>query len=217
MTFQQSLLISISVHILAYGGAFAFAQHGHMLGQSDVISIILVEPGSNSGKSLRQAKVSAPEDARDKQMSVRKTEAAREDDRDGTRIAPATVNVASVRAELETRSTEGVVGISSAKHEARAEAGSPFGILTPDQWQLIQAALERAKTYPRLARERGIEGIAHIRFKILPSGAVERVELVKSSGHDILDAASVRTVYQAGTLPYVKGWIEVPIAYYIMK
>jgi protein TonB len=95
------------------------------------------------------------------------------------------------------------------------EVGSRAGMLTPNQWQLIQSALERAKNYPRMARERGIEGVVHIRFRILPSGDVECVEILKSSGHAILDSASVETVYQSRPLPYVTGWVEVPIAYEI--
>ena len=93
------------------------------------------------------------------------------------------------------------------------EVGSRAGILTPNQWQLIQAALERAKNYPRMARERGIEGVVHVRFRILPSGDVEHVEILKSSGHAILDSASVKTVYQSRPLPHVTGWVEVPISY----
>jgi TonB family protein len=217
MTFQRSLIISMTLHVLACGGALAFAQHGHVLGSSNVISIVLVGSGSNVEKSLRQTTASAPKETMDVRLPTRKADASREDDRDGTRVIPASVKGSAADSEIETRDTDGSTGHSATLQEAHAEAGSQFGVLSPDQWQLIQAALERAKTYPRQARERGIEGIVHIRFKILPSGAVERVELVKSSGYEILDSASVRTIYQAGPLPYVKGWVEVPIAYHIIK
>jgi TonB family protein len=216
MTFQRSLFISISIHVLACGGALAFAQYGHILGNSNVISIVLVGSGSDSEKSLRQTAASTPKETKDDRLSTQKTEAPPEDDIDRIRVIPASVNVSVTDGEIETRSTDVSAGHSATWQEANPDAGSQFGILKPDQWQLIQAALERAKTYPSLARKRGIEGIAHLRFKILPSGAVERVELVKSSGYEILDAASVRTIYQAGPLPYVKGWIEVPIAYHII-
>lgn len=64
-----------------------------------------------------------------------------------------------------------------------------------------------------MARERGIQGVVRVRFKLRPSGDVETVEIVKSSGYDILDAATIRTVYRAGPMPYVNGWVEVPMAY----
>ncbi len=88
-----------------------------------------------------------------------------------------------------------------------------MGIIAPDQWSLIQAAIERSKKYPRMARERGIEGVVHLRFKLTPAGAVEKVEIVESSGSDILDDASRQAVYQAAPMPYVNGWVELPIAY----
>jgi TonB family protein len=56
-----------------------------------------------------------------------------------------------------------------------------------------------------MARERGIEGAVHVRFKVLSSGQVERVEILKSSGSEILDSASVRTVYRSEPLPSVNG------------
>jgi protein TonB len=78
---------------------------------------------------------------------------------------------------------------------------------------VIVSSIERVKSYPRLARERGIEGVVHLRFRVRPQGEVDRVEVVRSSGYEILDTASVRTVYRAAPMPYVSGWIEVPIAY----
>jgi protein TonB len=78
---------------------------------------------------------------------------------------------------------------------------------------VISAALDRAKTYPRLARERGIQGVVHVRFKLKPSGDVERAEIARSSGYDILDNASLKAVYRAAPMPYVSGWVEVPIVY----
>jgi protein TonB len=85
--------------------------------------------------------------------------------------------------------------------------------MTSEQWQRLHAALEKAKTYPRFARERGIEGSVLVRFKVLPSGDVETVNIVRSSGVEILDEASVRTVYRAAPMPYVSGWVEVPMSY----
>jgi len=69
------------------------------------------------------------------------------------------------------------------------------------------------KTYPRVARERGVEGVVLVRFKVLPTGEIEKVDIIKSSGSDILDTATVRTVYRAAPMPYVHGWVEVPMSY----
>lgn len=92
-------------------------------------------------------------------------------------------------------------------------AGSSSASVTSGQWAVIVSSIERVKGYPRLARERGIQGVVRLRFRVKPHGEVERVEIVKSSGSDILDVASVRTVYRAAPMPYVSGWVEVPINY----
>jgi TonB family protein len=92
-------------------------------------------------------------------------------------------------------------------------AGSSTGAVSSGQWAVIVSSIERVKSYPRLARERGIEGVVRLRFRVKPQGEVDRVEIVKSSGYEILDTASVRTVYRASPMPYVSGWVEVPIAY----
>jgi TonB family protein len=93
------------------------------------------------------------------------------------------------------------------------EGHGKAGGISLEQWQLVHAALEKAKTYPRVARERGVEGVALVRFKVLPNGEIEKVDVIKSSGSDILDTASVRTVYRAAPMPYVNGWVEVPMSY----
>ena len=61
--------------------------------------------------------------------------------------------------------------------------------------------------------ERGIEGVVRLRFRLAPSGAVEKIEIIQSSGYDILDNASVGAVYRAVPMPYVSGWIEMPMKY----
>ncbi len=81
------------------------------------------------------------------------------------------------------------------------------------EWALIAASIERTKNYPRLARERGIEGMVRLRFRLTSSGAVEKLEIVQSSGSEILDSASIGAVYRAAPLPYVSGWVEMPMKY----
>jgi protein TonB len=88
-----------------------------------------------------------------------------------------------------------------------------FGLRAPEQWSLIVSAIERTKSYPRLARERGTEGVVRLRFRLRPEGSIEKIEIIESSGSTILDSASIRAVYLAAPMPYVQGWIEVPIAY----
>jgi protein TonB len=76
--------------------------------------------------------------------------------------------------------------------------------------------IEAAKRYPRVARKMGIEGKAVVRFKLKPQGQVEAVEIVESSGSEILDQASLQTVRDAAPLPYKEGWLKVGIVFKIL-
>jgi TonB family protein len=80
----------------------------------------------------------------------------------------------------------------------------------------IMRRIEGAKRYPRLARRMGIEGKATIRFKLKPNGKVDSVQVVETSGSDILDAASLETVQRAVPLPFKEGWLKVVIVFKIL-
>lgn len=217
MTFQRSLYISFGIHILLFGSALAFAQYGHVLGYSDTITVMLVGSGSSSEKSLQKSIVPPGLESDRSRETPHPHAASRMDDTREGQTDVKTPKAATPDSRAGTTTADGVAEQLSDSKKSFGETGSQFGIITPDQWQIIQAALERAKTYPRMARERGIEGVVQVRFKILPSGTVERVEILKSSGSEILDAASVKTVYRSGPLPRVSGWVEVPISYSIIK
>ncbi len=81
---------------------------------------------------------------------------------------------------------------------------------------LIMRKIEAAKRYPKIARKMGIEGTAVVRFKLKPEGKVEAVEIVESSGSEILDKASLETVLDAAPLPYKEGWLKVGIVFKIL-
>jgi len=81
---------------------------------------------------------------------------------------------------------------------------------------LIMRKIEAAKRYPKVARKMGIEGIAVVRFKLKPAGQVETVEIIESSGSEILDKASLETVLDAAPLPYKEGWLKVGIVFKIL-
>jgi TonB family protein len=80
---------------------------------------------------------------------------------------------------------------------------------------LILRKLETAKRYPRMARRLGVEGTAVVRFRLKPEGGVEAVEIVDSSGSEILDKASLETVHAAAPFPYKEGWLKVGIVFKI--
>lgn len=48
--------------------------------------------------------------------------------------------------------------------------------------------------YPDQARRQGLDGSLVLSVDVLPDGSIERVQVLRSSGHDLLDEAAVRIV-----------------------
>lgn len=197
----------MSIHILLLGSALAFAQYARSAFglYPGPITVSLV--GSGETASQREGTQHGREKLSIQRDPVHKTAAAavqHEEDGFLEKKDQRIKEIDDLQGRRGADSIDSTVGQVS-----RGESGS----IAPEQWQLIQTAIEQVKNYPRLARERGIEGVVRVRFRLNPSGSVERVEVIKSSGHTILDTASVNTVYRAAHLPYVSGWIEVPMAY----
>ncbi len=54
--------------------------------------------------------------------------------------------------------------------------------------------LNQNKRYPKMARRRHLEGVAHIQFTLLKDGSLVHTHLYKSCGHRILDKAALELV-----------------------
>jgi TonB family protein len=62
----------------------------------------------------------------------------------------------------------------------------------PSQAAAVPRFVQQPKPeYPLLARQRGWEGTVTLRLKVLPDGTVGAAEVVRSSGHAILDTAAL--------------------------
>jgi TonB family protein len=218
MTFKRSLYISICIHVLVFGSAIAFAQfaRGALWGNRDAVMVLLVGSGPGpTGRSLQRAG-HRERQSNDRPVVTNKTTSlAMQPEMPAHK--PSAQEETSIWANKESRRSDpGDAGAPQGQGGAVITGSGPdtqFGLISAEQWAVIESAIERSKNYPRVARERGIQGVVHVRFKLRPSGDVEAVEIVKSSGYDVLDTASIRTVYRAAPMPYVSGWVEVPMAY----
>lgn len=221
MTFQRSLNISIAIHAMIFGAAIAFAWHGSgvFLVSEHVVPVSLValdagtDSGGGAGKQNWRIRDEAGQDV--KSPVEQQQETPRE-----VHEVSADMSAVSMKPTKGNFSDSGPLDhgkgdqITAFSGSGQSGGGGGPGSIAPYQWAVIESAIERSKSYPRMARERGIQGVVRVRFKLKPSGAVETVEIVKSSGYDILDEATVRTVYRASPLPYyTDGWVEVPMAY----
>lgn len=77
----------------------------------------------------------------------------------------------------------------------------------------ILSAIEKAKTYPFIARKKKLEGTVVAEFMININGFPERIIIKKSSGYEILDDAAMNIIKKAAPLPKTDRNIEVPITF----
>jgi TonB family protein len=228
MTVRQSFYISIAAHIMFFGSALAIAQYGKgsFPSSGETMMVALVSPGLTSGNEsgilprrmlhasptknrVDAAKIEIPVERAISQTSAVKNE------------MPADVQTVreTVSMQLPGQVTESTdagkddPGLAPSSSGAGEGKSAQFGIMSPSEWANLAAAIERTKNYPRLARDRGIEGLVRVRFRLTSSGTVEKIEIVQSSGSDILDSASIGAVCRAAPLPYVSGWVEMPMKY----
>ena len=75
--------------------------------------------------------------------------------------------------------------------------------------------------YPQEAKQRGHQGEVTLRVEVLASGQVGRIEIRRSSGHEILDRSALATVKQWQFVPAKRGkesiplWVNIPIKFRI--
>jgi TonB family protein len=205
MNLKKALILSLATHLLLCGGSVAFGLlargGGALSGNITLVSLVGVDKnGLMPVKRSPQTSAPVPHEVS---------------------LDPVSSTLSVMNADDHDRPDEERPGVSqdgadTASGESASNVTAPaggIGLVSPEEWQFIQAAIERAKSYPRLARERGIQGVVHVRFRVREGGTVDDVQVVRSSGSAILDSASVKTVYRASPMPHVKGWVEVPMAY----
>lgn len=91
---------------------------------------------------------------------------------------------------------------SPADNNNAAPSGDPRAREARDDWYaLIFADLARKKRYPREARQAGQEGTPTVRFTVNAKGRVSNILITRSSGHDLLDRATIELIRRATPLP----------------
>src|SRR5262245_19943171 len=71
----------------------------------------------------------------------------------------------------------------------------------PNWKSQLVAQLERNKRYPSEAQSRGEQGIAQLAFSVDRSGGVHNARILRSSGSNLLDQATLALVARAAPLP----------------
>jgi TonB family protein len=202
MTLRNSLFISIFIHFLIFGSTLAFAWYyeGALLPRLGAVQVSLI-PSSSFEEGSGTARNSEREPEVRKNVVVEQYQSAQPSVERNEQSVTQQANSTAVDASQPQSGPD-----------AGNAVGARSGLLATEYLGLFEA-IEKVKKYPRLARERGMEGVVRIRFKLDPSGGVETIKVVKSSGHEILDSASINAVYRAAPMPYVNGWVDIPMKY----
>jgi len=88
----------------------------------------------------------------------------------------------------------------------------------------LARAIDQHFEYPLLARRRAWEGVVVLSVSVDTDGRLDDVQLVKSSGHSLLDNAALTSVRRVRHLASVSGWltsrlygIQLPIRYQLTE
>jgi periplasmic protein TonB len=91
---------------------------------------------------------------------------------------------------------------SAARPAPRALAGS---VAHGQYEQEVTRWVERQRDYPLAARRRGLEGTAIVRLRLRADGSLVQAQIVRDTGHAILDRAAIGMVERAAPYPGVPG------------
>ncbi len=83
------------------------------------------------------------------------------------------------------------------KEGTMAKRSEPSGKVEEAQFSIISKLVREHLEYPYLARRMGWEGEVLLFFRLSPTGEVEELKVLKSSGFEVLDKSAVNAVKRA--------------------
>ena len=93
--------------------------------------------------------------------------------------------------------------------------GSGQAAYLREHFAYIRDLIMRNLKYPETARKLGWKGAVTVSFVVLENGTAHDIRVIKSSGHDILDKAVIKTIQEIQPFPRppVKAELTIPIAF----
>jgi protein TonB len=82
-----------------------------------------------------------------------------------------------------------------------------------ERLEQIRRRVQDAVVYPQAARERGLQGVTRIQFRVDAAGRAAEIATLESSGWPLLDAAAEQGARDARELPPLYGWVRVPVRF----
>lgn len=233
MDIKKTVVLSVFLHICFFSAALLLFEGNGKLSETEVVFITLVadEPWVVEAEAVPARvrvvkKTERPPVIARKEQEILAAEVVVEKIEDNAPEEFVPVINEPVSAELVADESKGDINDHSEEAEVVQAVHDPpapgnqmsvlaeqgIGLL-PGTIDLISMAIERVKTYPILARRRGIEGTVHISFNIMADGNPHGIKILKSSGFSILDKATVKVVEKAAPFPLIASRIELPVAY----
>lgn len=139
-----------------------------------------------------------------------------------TRPIPVTRPIRAARIEPVTSATETVASSHDSPAAIETQAIEPLPMVPATEPAISAgASYENVSVpgYPAIARKQGLRGETVLRVRVGVSGAAERIEVSRSSGHRILDRAAITSVRTWRFKPAMENgmaiasWVEVPVAF----
>ena len=91
-----------------------------------------------------------------------------------------------------------------------------FEVIDPAQEEMfryqdmVKQKIESCRRYPHWAKEQKLEGVSCLVFTLLSNGMVQDIELIRSSGFDILDKEAISTVKRASPFCPIPAKLNYP-------
>lgn len=73
---------------------------------------------------------------------------------------------------------------------------------------MVAAHLQRKKSYPTEAKKARQQGVVTVRFTVARDGSVSAIGIKKSSGHELLDTATLELLRRVAPLPRMPDSME---------
>ena len=140
---------------------------------------------------------------------------------------PASQSIAATPGEGKAGSGSGTgsgTGVGTGTGAGGSGAGSGTGPVLKSYLQQVRSLLDQNKHYPALARRQHQEGVVVLRFTIAACGRIEATQLLRSSGHSLLDQEALETVRRVKSFPPFppalnreRLTIELPLAFRLLS
>jgi TonB family protein len=174
---SYSLAIAFAIHILILAGSTFLVDKAPLPFLIDPKSLINVQLGDGNGSQGRRTH-SSPTQIHSGKSSEGQTETGPNEN-----AAP----------KMETASESGN-GAATGSGNGNGNGSSAYDFNA-------SAVSYKDPTYPRLAIKRELQGSVKVRVSVSPEGRPSNVEILKSSGHDLLDRAAVDAISEWKFLP----------------